>query len=175
MRSARPVLAAIALSLIFLIVYRRFVQRPNAARPGPNDPYTLQVHAIPVTHNLSLGDFEVPARGTHDVKIALDEPRMRNARLTGHFEASGGGSSGTIQVMLLNESEYNRFTNHSTPSQFLYLSKSATNGNIEAAIPRAGIYYLVFDNSSSSSSIKVNADVTVHFETVQVDSQNKVR
>jgi len=175
MKSARPVLAAIALSLIFLILYRRYAQRPNTTPPGPKDPYTLQVHAIPVTHNLTLGEFEVPAKGTHDVKIALDEPRMRNARLTGHFEASGGGSGGTIQVMLLDENEYNRFTNHSTPSQFLYLSKSAANGNIEAAIPRAGIYYLVFDNSFSAASIKVNADVTVRFETVQVDSQNKVR
>jgi hypothetical protein len=172
MKTARPVLLAVALSLIFLIVYRRFVPRQNARPPGPNDPFTLQIHAIPVTHNLALGDFEVPAGGTHDVKVTVDEPRMRNARITGHFEA---GSGPGIQVMLLDEPNYNRFTNHSTPSEFLYLSKSAASGNIEAAIPRIGMYYLVFDNSSSPSSVKVKADVTVHYETVQVDSQDKLR
>jgi hypothetical protein len=172
MKSARPVLAAIALSLIFLILYRRFVPRQNAIPPGPKDQFVLQVHAIPVTHNLALGEFEVTAGSTHDVKITVDEPRMRNARITGHFET---GSGPGIQIMLLEENEYNRFTNHSTPSTFLYLSKSATSGNLEAAIPHTGTYYLVFDNSSSPSVVKVKADVTVHYETVQVDSQDKLR
>jgi hypothetical protein len=172
MKSARPVLVAVALSLIFLIVYRRFVPRQNVTPVKPGDKFTLQVHSIPVTHNLALGDFDVPAKSTHDVKIALDEPRMRNARLAGRFSAANGSG---IQVMLLDEDDYKRFTNHETPSRFLYLSKSAAAGTIEAAIPRTGTYYLVFDNSPSESGVKITADVTVRYETVQVDSHGNSR
>ena len=38
------------------------------------------------------------------------------------------------------------------------------NGDIEAAIPRGGTYYLVFDNSHSESAATVTADVTVRYE-----------
>jgi hypothetical protein len=109
----------------------------------------------------------VPAKGTHDVKIALDEPRMQNARLSGYFSTAGGAG---IQVMLLDENQYTRLQNHQTPSEFLFLSKTAQAGNIEAMIPRAGAYYLVFDNSASDSTIKVKSDVSVRYVTMQVDS-----
>lgn len=97
----------------------------------------------------------------------MDEPNMRNARLTGYFSSTSPG----IQVMLLDESEHTRFANQSTPSEFLYLSKTATNGTIEAPIPHNGTYYLIFDNSASEAAVKVKADVTVRYETVQVGSQ----
>ena len=97
----------------------------------------------------------------------MDEPNMRNARLTGLFSATSPG----IQVMLLDETAHTRLINGSTPSEFLYLSKAATNGTIEAPIPHNGTYYLIFDNSGSDVTVKVKADVTVRYETVQVGSQ----
>jgi hypothetical protein len=167
MKLTRPILLAVALSLVVVVLYRRTVPRQNPAARETGGPYVLQIHSLPVTHNLALGEFEVPAKGTHDVKIALDEPRMQNARLSGYFSTTGGAG---IQVMLLDENQYTRVQNHQTPSEFLFLSKTAQAGNIEAMIPRAGTYYLVFDNSASDSSIKVKSDVSVRYETMQVDS-----
>ena len=166
MKLTRPILLAVALSLVVVVLYRRTVPRQNPA-PRETGPYVLQIHSLPVTHNLALGEFEVPAKGTHDVKIALDEPRMQNARLSGYFSTTGGTG---IQVMLLDENQYTRLQNHQTPSEFLFLSKTAQAGNIEAMIPRAGAYYLVFDNSASDSTIKVKSDVSVRYVTMQVDS-----
>ena len=80
-----------------------------------------------------------------------------------------------FQVTSPQAAQHNRFLNHSAPSEFLYLSKTAASGDIEAMIPHGGAYYLIFDNSASDSSVKVKADVTVRYETVQVDSHDKVR
>jgi hypothetical protein len=157
----------LALGVLFYALYRR-THPVQQARPASGGPYSLEIRPLPVSHTLALGDFEVPARSSHDVKIVLDEPHMQNARVTGNFSTE---SVSGIQVMLLNEIEYNQFTgDHKIPPGFLYLSKTTTNGNIQAAIPQAGNYYLVFDNSPSDSSIKVKAEVTVHYETVHVDT-----
>ena len=165
MKTARPILLAIAIAVIAFVIYRRaFPEKKAANSPGS---VVLEVRSIPVTHNLALGDFEVPARATHDVKIAFDESAS-NARVSGEFAAAEGPG---IQVMLLDENQYRRAQNHQPPSGFLYLSKVATKGNIEADLPRTGTYYLVFDNSSSQSSTKVHADVAIRYQMMHVDSQ----
>ncbi|HLH31567.1 MAG TPA: hypothetical protein VKY31_10215, partial [Terriglobia bacterium] len=154
MRHTRAVLVAISLSLIFLIVYRRYFPKQNTFSSKPDSPYTLQVHAIPIAHNLSLGDFEIPGKSTHDVKIGLDEPKMRNARLSGYFSVESGPG---VQVMLVDDVGYQKVHDNAPALQYLYLSKPAQKGNIEAEIPHPGTYYLIFDNSSSASSAKVKA------------------
>src|ERR1700739_4168772 len=98
MKLTRPILVAVALALVGLVVYRRTVPRQSPAPREAGGQYVLQIHSLPVTHNLALGEFEVPAKGTHDVKIGLDEPRIQNARLSGYFSTTGGAG---IQVMLL--------------------------------------------------------------------------
>ena len=167
MKLTRPILVAVALSLVVLVLYRRTVPRRNPAPRETGGQYVLQIHSLPVTHSLALGEFEVPAKGTHEVKIELDEPRMQNARLSGYFSTAGGAG---IQVMLLDNAQYTRLQNHQTPSEYLFISKTAQAGNIEAMIPHAGTYYLIFDNSASDSSLKVKSDVSVHDETMRVDS-----
>lgn len=165
MKTVRPILLAIAIALIAFAIYRRaFHEKKATNSPGSVE---LEVRSIPVTHNLALGDFEVPARATHDVKIAFDESGS-NARVSGEFAAVEGPG---IQVMLLDENQYRRVQQHQPPSVFLYLSKVAAKGNIEADLPRTGTYYLVFDNSSSQSSTKVHADVAIHYQMMRVDSQ----
>ena len=172
MRNVRLVLFVITVVIVVAVAYRTRHPASTRTTHETGSLYDLEVRSIPVTHNLALGEFEVPARSTHETKVTLDEPHMRNARLSGHFSTS---SPSGIQVMLLDEIQHNRFLNHSAPSEFLYLSKTVASGNIEAMIPHGGAYYLIFDNSASDSSVKVKADVTVRYETVQVDSQGKLR
>src|SRR5215469_10987430 len=158
MRHVRPILLILSLAVILYAVYRRTHPAPQAT-PAPLGPYSFQVRPLPISHTLALGDFEVPAKSSHDVKIVLDEPQMRNGRISGNFSTEGNAG---IQVMLLNEIQHNQFTDdHKIPPGFLYLSKTTTSGNIEASIPEAGNYYLVFDNTPSASSVKVKAEVTV--------------
>ena len=102
MKTVRPILLAIAIAVIAFVIYRRaFPEKKAANSPGS---VVLEVRSIPVTHNLALGDFEVPARATHDVKIAFDESAS-NARVSGEFAAVEGPG---IQVMLLDENQYRR-------------------------------------------------------------------
>jgi hypothetical protein len=166
MKTVRPILLAIAIAIVAFAIYRKTIPEKKTVTPESRTDLVLQVRAIPVTHNLALGDFEIPAKATHDVRIAFDE-NGRNVRLSGEFATAGGPG---IQVMLLDENQYHRVQNHETPSEFLYMSKVATKGNIEADIPRTGTYYLVFDNSSSESIAKVHADVVLRYEMIHVDS-----
>ena len=163
----RIVLLVIVLALTAVLVYRRTHPAQSPAISGSGNNLVLQVHAISVTNNLALGDFVIPAKSTHDVRIGPTEDQMRNPRLTGVFSTAG---SPGIKVMLLDEDQYNRFRNNSAPSEYAYLSGTLTNGTIDAAIPHPGIYYLVFDNSSSDSSASVKANVAIRGEIVHVDS-----
>src|SRR5262249_688060 len=162
MKTARPILLAIAIAIVAFGIYRKAVPEKKAVTSSAD----LVVRSIPVVQNLALGDFKIPAKATHDVRIAFDESG-RNVRLSGEFATAAGPG---IQVMLLDEKQYQRFQNHQAPSEFLYMSKVATKGNIEADIPRNSTYYLVFDNSSSDSIAKVHADVSLRYEMVHVDS-----
>ena len=166
MKTVRPILLAIAIAALAFAIYRKVVPERRAATPPAGGDLVLQVRSIPVIHNLALGDFEIPAKATHDVTIDFDESG-RNVRLSGEF-STGGGTG--IQVMLLDANQYGRFQKHLALSEFLYLSKMATKGNIEVDIPKAGKYYLIFDNSSSESSTKVHADVAIRYQMVHVDS-----
>ena len=167
MRVLRVILLVAAMSIMAFLAYRQTHPSQRAAVPGPGNDLVFEVHAIKITNNLALGDLVIPAKGTHDVPITADESQMRNARLSGYFSTSNGPG---IQVMLLDENQYHRFQTNSTPSEYVYLSKPASNGIIDVAIPHSGKYYLVFDNSSSESNANVKATVAVRGEIVQVES-----
>ena len=166
MRLVRVILLVVALGIFYFLVYRQTHPR-QATIAAPADSMTLQVRSISVTNNLALGEFAIPARSTHDVSLTVDESQMRNARLSGYFSAN---NSTGVQVILLDENQYQRFKSDSTPSQYIYLSKAAANGTIDAALPHGGKYYLIFDNSSSESSVSVKANVAVRGEMVRVDA-----
>jgi hypothetical protein len=166
MRLFRLILLVAAMAVFSFLLYRR-THPSETATAGTGNDLVFQVHSIAVTNNLALGDFVIPAKGTHDVPITADETQMRNARLLGYFSTSNGPG---VQVMLLDEDQYSRFQNHSTPSEYVYLSKPAANGTIDVALPHPGKYYLVFDNSSSESNANVKANVAVRGEMVRVES-----
>jgi hypothetical protein len=153
-------------SLAFAYYRRTHPQLDNeAARPGD---LTLRVRSIPVTDDLALGSFDVPPKETHEVKITVDGTRMQNTRVVGHFSVENGPG---IQVLVLDEEQYVQFRKDSKPGSFDYLSSKTKDGNIDISIPHAGMFYIIFDNSSEpTASATVKANVTLRYETVQVDS-----
>src|ERR1041384_7507711 len=114
MKYTRLVLSLIAVAFISFLVYRR-THPGQAPEFSGNGDMVLQVHSISVTNNLALDDFSIPAKGMHDVRIAANEERMRNPRLTGYFSTGTGPG---IKVMLLDEDQYNRLRNNQTPSEY---------------------------------------------------------
>lgn len=167
MRLLRVVLLVIALGIFYFLLYRQTHPRQNAPTDAAGNGLEFQVHSISVTNNLDLGDFAVPPKATHDVPITVDENQMRNARVLGFFSTNKGPG---VQVMLLDEVQYRTFQNHSTPSEYIYLSKPAANGTLDVAIPHTGKYYLIFDNSTSDSAANVKASVAIRGEMVRVES-----
>jgi hypothetical protein len=167
MRVVRVLLLVIALGIFYYTIYRQTHPAQSAPTPAAGNGLEFNIHPISVTNNLDLGDFVVSAKGTHDVPITVDETQMRNARLLGFFSTSKGPG---VQVMLLDESQYRNFQNHSTPSEYIYLSKPAANGTIDIALPRPGKYYLIFDNSTSDSNTNVKASVAIRGEMVRVEA-----
>ena len=166
-RSTRLILSAFVLAIGAGLIYRRthpegFSFRRSSSTGG----LVLEVRSLPISNHLDFGSFSVAAKATHDSIITVDESQMHNARLTGHFSADGPG----VRVLLLDDDQYRMFEQKATPGQVLYMSKEAKAGDLEAVIPHAGKYHLVFDNSQSDSSVNVKADVTVHYELVRVDS-----
>jgi hypothetical protein len=164
----RPIILLAAIAIIAVVSYVRKHTSQNAAagRRGAND-LVLQVRSVPITNRMDLGSFVVPAGQSHEFKIVVDESRMRNPHLAGHFSTTGGAG---IEVLLLDEDQFQNFQNKVAPSQVLYMSKTAPSGDIAAALPHGGTYYVVFDNSHGQASATVTGDVTVRFETVRVDA-----
>ena len=168
MRRTRLIFMLAALAMIAFGTYRRTHTSQNVANSKPGDDnLVLEVRTVPVRHGLALGSFVVPAKTAREVKITVDEAQMRHPRLVGHFTTSNGPG---IEVMLLDDTQYSLFRGRQAPSGILYMSKTTTSGDIDAAIPRGGTYYLVFDNSNSDTNANVQADVTLSYDTVRVDS-----
>ena len=102
--------------------------------------YLLDCGTLEIGHTiLGLGG------GTNGAEIENEAGTV----VTDGYNLSNGPG---VQVMLLDEDQYRRFQTNLTPSEYLYLSKAATNGVIDAAIPHSGKYYLIFSNSSTESS-----------------------
>ena len=167
MRVVRVLFLVIALGIFYYTIYRQTHPAQSAPTPAAGNGLEFNIHPISVTNNMDLGDFVVPAKGIHDVPITVDETQMRNARLLGFFSTTKGPG---VQVMLLDENQYRSFQNHSTPSEYVYLSKPGANGTIDIAIPRPGKYYLIFDNSTKDSAANVKSSVTIRGEMVRVES-----
>ena len=165
MKLTRPILGVVALALVGFGLYRR-THPANAPPPDSGNGPVFEIRSIAVTNNLDLGQFTVEAKNTHDVPITADESQMRNARLLGYFSSNGT----SLEVVVLDEMQYERFQNHSTPSEYLYISKSAPNGTIDVPLPHSGKYYLVFDNSASNSPTTVKANLAVRGEMVRVEA-----
>ena len=166
MKPTRLILILAAIALIAFVSYQRYHRPENTLAHGSGDN-DLIIHSIPVFHSLALGKFDIEAKGIHEVKITMDPSLMRNARLIGHFASTNGPA---IQVLLLDETQYTKFKQDHAPADILFMSKTVPSGDIEAALPQGGTYYLVFDNSGSDTVAHLEADVTLRYETVQVDS-----
>jgi hypothetical protein len=106
----------------------------------------------------------------------LVPPHQRNTRLRGNFRsftnrsdpASSSDRTASIDLMLLNEQEFNDFL-HAQPQSVTYELDSVNNQSVDWWVPatygEAQTYHLVFNNPAGRATIKfVEADFTVSFQ-----------
>ena len=166
MRKVRASLLLLATVIIAVVAYRRNHPLHPALKPvSPND-MVLEVRSIPVSHSMDFGEFTVSPKVHQEFKITVDEREMRNTHIGGHFSAEGGSG---VQAMLLDNAQHDSYLNSGTPSGTFYMSKTTNGADIQAALPHGGTYYLIFDNPNPTD-VKVKASVTMHYDTVHVDS-----
>jgi len=141
----------------------------------PLEPLTVtQAHLeVPQPENVVQKVFSVRKYSQFSFVIP---PHQNNARLRGSFRSfvkrsdpdSTSDSTADLDVMLLNEQEFDEFL-HRPPQSVPYEVDSAHNQKVDWRVPTTYdepiTYHLVFANSEGKAKIKfVEADFTVSFQ-----------
>ena len=107
-----------------------------------------------LSRNLVNGTIIVSPSAPQRIPFSVNTPGMRNVRVVGNFEASGGsGNDIVVAINRVTESRRDR----------IYSSGQVTRANIDVQIRTSGQYELVFSNSFSilsSKSVFTKVDLT---------------
>lgn len=106
----------------------------------------------PQTSNLINGNIVVTPGDYYDIPFLVDTNEMRNIRVVGSFEASGGSGNDIIALILDDIAFANWINEHQVTS--LYNSGKITAADIDVSITISGKYHLVFHNLFSIISSK---------------------
>lgn len=119
-----------------------------------------------------IGDsaLTVPAKGFKEYPFTL-ESGLKNARLVGHFKATGGLHS-NIVVCVMNDDQFVSWRNGKVKAASkvikphfrgaLYDSREVTQGTIRANLPSdAATYHVVFYNGSALTPKAVKTTLTL--------------
>ncbi len=158
--------AVVILLAVILGVTVREVKTPNELAPSPAAGTPPTPLLRPVTVKLASGQLVVRAGKYVSQRFAVDPLRMQQARVIGHFRASGGAGN-DIQVVLADEDAFENWIN-GHQAQVLYATDKLTNGSIDVPVTQAGTYYLAFSNTFSTVSDKdVFAEIELRYLTPQ--------
>lgn len=91
-------------------------------------------------------------------------PPNDNAQIYGNFSVN---NASTIEVFILDEANFARYQSKQTPNT-IYSSGEQTAANVTATLRVQGTYYIVFDNSFSSSAKNVQASITENIYRAQL-------
>ncbi len=116
----------------------------NAIRPQP-------VY-VPRAQSLIAAQIAVPRGALQSVPFTIDADRMQGARVVGRFEAAGGRGN-DVEVFITDADGLVNLQN-GHPADVLYQSGKVTTGEIAVSVPKAGSYFLVFNNRFSVFSDK---------------------
>jgi len=109
------------------------------------------VRYVPATENIASGQVTVPARGYVQYRFEIT-PEMRNARVSGHFSASGGAGN-DVAAVIATESEETNWINGHDASAFYSTHGRETNDSFDVRLA-PGVYYFAISNKFSEVSAK---------------------
>lgn len=105
-----------------------------------------RIRPTPARQKIADGQIVVTAQGYVRYKIEIDDT-MREARLTGSFNASGG-SGNDITAAIATESEHANWINGHEARVYWSTEGKKTTGRFDVRLP-PGTYYLAFSNQWS--------------------------
>jgi len=150
-----PVHLSFALVLLLpLALLAWFVDHEIAQQTVAQATHQVGGHRL---YKVSVGKAALSVRASQSAVYTFNVPvGATNAKVQGHFAATGD-SGNDIEVRLFTEAQFTNWKNdHETPA--LYSSGKVSVGDVAAALPTAGTYYLVFNNKFSWLSAKTIQD-----------------
>ncbi len=147
------ILALVVVGIFILISYNR--DRPNVS--GTSNARAIRassassVRYVPVNHKIASGQVVVRANGYVQYRIQIT-PDMRDARISGSFNVSGG-SGNDIAAVIASESEYTNWINGHQARVYYGTQGKKTTDSFDVRLG-PGTYYFAISNKFSVFSDK---------------------
>jgi hypothetical protein len=120
-----------------------------------------KVRYVPVSQKIVMGQTIVKAGGYSQFRIRI-EPEMRDARISGSFNAAGG-SGNDIEAAIAHEDEFLNYINGHQARVYYGTTGKKTTDHFDVRLGQ-GTYVLVFNNKFSTLSDKqVSLEVDLNY------------
>jgi hypothetical protein len=147
-----------------VVVISRSSGRPDRddVKSAANAPPTPSVHWVPVSDKIASGQIVVKARGYVQYRVQIT-PGMREARIAGSFNASGG-SGNDVVVVIAEEAEFTNWINGHEAKVYYSTHGKKTTDNFDVRLG-PGTYYFAISNQFSMLSDKyVFLEVALNYQ-----------
>lgn len=150
---------ALLLGILAVVIVGAFiVVNSNSTRtPAPDSPGAVaaarapSVRYVPVSQKIASGQIEVRASGYVQYRFQIT-PEMRDAHVSGRFNASGG-TGNDIEAVIASEDEFTNWINGHQARVFYSTQGRKTTDTFDVRLG-PGTYYLAFNNRFSALSAK---------------------
>jgi hypothetical protein len=113
------------------------------------------------SYTIVNGSFAVPAGNYYYYEVNIPQGET-SLSITGSFIASGG-TANDIEVLVMDQAHYGTWISGNQVSTY-FDSGRVSNGNIVAALPGSGNYYLIYSNIFSTTYDRtVQTNVVLHY------------
>jgi hypothetical protein len=116
---------------------------------------------VPAADDLATGTFSVSTGVPKEFRITVDAARMFDVTVTGQFAVSGKSSG--VEVFIFDEDDYTNWM-YGNDSVALFASGRKTMGELHTRIEKPGRYFLIFHNSTSSTSLEIHANIQLQYK-----------
>lgn len=162
--------------IVFLVIFLVLVsnrRNPPAAAETPTrgssaTPARMpSIRYVPVSQKLASGQIVVRAGGYIQYRCEIT-PDMRNAHVSGRFNAAGG-TGNDIEAVIATEEEFTNWVNGHQARVFYSTQGRKTTDTIDVRLA-PGTYYLAFNNRFSTFSAKdVFLEVDLDFQRLETN------
>jgi hypothetical protein len=144
------ILAVVAIGVVVLVNSNstRTVASDSPASAPSRAP---SVRYVPISQKIASGQIVVRASGYVQYRFQIT-PEMRNAHVSGNFNASGG-SGNDIEVVIASEAEFTNWINGHQARVFYSTQGRKTTDTFDVRLG-PGTYYLAFNNRFSAFTPK---------------------
>jgi hypothetical protein len=162
-----------------VLISRNIARAPSSDAAGANDTAgartggaipaapanTPQVRYVPVSQKIATGQIVVRAKGYVRYRFEIT-PEMREAHVSGHFNASGGAGN-DIMAVIATEEEFTNWTNGHEARAFYSTQGKKTTDTFDVSLA-PGTYYLGFSNTFSAFHSKdVFLEVDLNYQRME--------